>query len=370
MRIGILTLPLHTNYGGILQAYALQTVLERMGHEVVIFDRPYQYKISFLKALFAYPKRAVCKYLLGKKDAVVRFEELATYINSVKRKYTQPFINKYIHRFELTDFYGLRKKDFDAIVVGSDQIWRPKYNPLIETAFLDFAKTWSIRRIAYAPSFGVDKWEYNDVQTEKCKSLLNMFDAVSVREQSGVELCLKHLNHDAEWVLDPTMLLNRDDYIKLFEELGSPHSDGTLLDYILDRDDNKVALIQQIAVKTNNKPFRLNSRVEDYSAPLEERVQPPVERWLRGFYDAKFVVTDSFHACVFSILFRKPFVVVANKERGISRIESLLDYFGLMNRIVNNASEALNLSDIDYDAVYEKLENTRVESMVFLKNAL
>ena len=264
----------------------------------------------------------------------------------------------------------MRKKDFDAIVVGSDQIWRPKYNPLIETAFLDFAKTWSIRRIAYAPSFGVDKWEYNDVQTEKCKSLLNMFDAVSVREQSGVELCLKHLNHDAEWVLDPTMLLNRDDYIKLFEELGIPQSDGTLLDYILDRDDNKVALIQQIAVKTNNKPFRLNSRVEDYSAPLEERVQPPVERWLRGFYDAKFVVTDSFHACVFSILFRKPFVVVANKERGISRIESLLDYFGLMNRIVNNASEALNLSDIDYDAVYEKLENTRVESMVFLKNAL
>lgn len=61
---------------------------------------------------------------------------------------------------------------------------------------------------------------------------------------------------------------------------------------------------------------------------------------------------------------------MANKERGISRIESLLDYFGLMNRIVNNASEALNLSDIDYDAVYEKLENTRVESMVFLKNAL
>ena len=166
------------------------------------------------------------------------------------------------------------------------------------------------------------------------------------------------------------MLLNRDYYIKLFEELGNPQSDGTLLDYILDRDDNKVALIQQIAVKTNNKPFRLNSRVEDYSAPLEERVQPPVERWLRGFYDAKFVVTDSFHACVFSILFRKPFVVVANKERGISRIESLLDYFGLMNRIVNNASEALNLSDIDYDAVYEKLENTRVESMVFLKNAL
>lgn len=370
MRIGILTLPLHTNYGGILQAYALQTVLERMGHDVVVFDRPYQYKISFLKKIIAYPKRFICKYVFRKKGAIIRFEEYATHVNCVKRKYTQPFINKYVHRLELTDFYKLNRKDFDAIVVGSDQIWRPKYYPTIEKAFLDFTKGWNIKRIAYAPSFGVDNWEYSDEQTKNCEALVKKFDAVSVREQSGVELCEKNFDVDAEWVLDPTMLLNSEDYINLFKDNNTPQSDGTLLDYILDRDENKVAIINEIATQTGTKSFRLNSRVEDYSAPLEERVQPAVETWLRGFYDAKFIVTDSFHACVFSILFKKPFVVMANRERGLSRIESLLGYFGLANRFVNNASEIADLPEIDYKAVYEKLEAMRTKSMDFLKNAL
>lgn len=370
MRIGILTLPLHTNYGGILQAYALQTVLERMGHDVVVFDRPYQYKISFLKKIIAYPKRFICKYVFRKKGAIIRFEEYATHVNCVKRKNTQSFINKYVHRLELTDFRKLNRKDFDAIVVGSDQIWRPKYYPTIENAFLSFAKNWNIKRIAYAPSFGVDNWEYNDEQTKNCKALVKKFDAVSVREQSGVELCERYFDVDAEWVLDPTMLLNSENYIRLFKDNNTPQSDGTLLDYILDRDENKVAIINEIATQTGTKSFRLNSRVEDYSAPLEERVQPAVETWLRGFYDAKFIVTDSFHACVFSILFKKPFVVMANRERGLSRIESLLGYFGLANRFVNNASEIADLPEIDYKAVYEKLEAMRTKSMDFLKNAL
>lgn len=370
MRIGILTLPLHTNYGGILQAYALQTVLERMGHDVVVFDSPYQYKISFLKKIIAYPKRFICKYVFRKKGAIIRFEEYATHVNCVKRKNTQPFINKYVHRLELTDFRKLNRKDFDAIVVGSDQIWRPKYYPTIENAFLSFSKNWNIKRIAYAPSFGVDNWEYNDEQTETCKILLGMFDAVSVREKSGQELCRKFFCHDAECVLDPTMLLNSEDYIKLFKDNNTPQSDGTLLDYMLDRDDNKIAIINEIATQTGTKSFRLNSRVEDYSAPLKERVQPAVEKWLRGFYDAKFIVTDSFHACVFSIMFRKQFFVVANRERGMSRLDSLLGYFGLTDRIVSNASTAASLPEIDYKAVYEKLEVMRIKSMDFLKNAL
>lgn len=370
MRIGILTLPLHTNYGGILQAYALQTVLERMGHDVVVFDSPYQYKISFLKKIIAYPKRFICKYVFRKKGAIIRFEEYATHVNCVKRKNTQPFINKYVHRLELTDFRKLNRNDFDTIVVGSDQIWRPKYYPTIENAFLSFSKNWNIKRIAYAPSFGVDNWEYNDEQTMNCKALVKKFDAVSVREQSGVGLCEKYFDVDAEWVLDPTMLLNAEDYIELFGASDTPQSEGNLLDYILDRDDDKETMIRQVASKTNLKPFRLNSRVEDPTAPLEERVQPSVENWLRGFYDAKLVVTDSFHACVFSIQFKKSFVVVANRERGLSRIESLLGYFGLANRIVDNTTEIADLPEIDYKAVYEKLEVMRIKSMDFLKNAL
>lgn len=370
MRIGILTLPLHTNYGGILQAYALQMVLERMGHEVVVIDKQYIFKISFLKKCFAYPKRAICKYILGDKRAIIRWEKVVGYQNNIVRRYTQTFINNYIRCYNVNDINLLNKEDFDAIVVGSDQIWRPIYYPTIEHAYLDFASSWNIKRIAYAPSFGVDTWEYSEEQTKNCKALVKKFDAVSVREQSGVALCEKYFDVDAEWVLDPTMLLNAEDYIELFRASDTPQSEGNLLDYILDREDDKETMIRQVASKANLKPFRMNSRVEDPTAPLEERVQPPVEKWLRGFYDAKLVVTDSFHACVFSILFKKPFVVVANRERGLSRIESLLGYFGLTDRIVCNASDAMNLSDIDYGAVYKKLEMMRVKSKGFLQKYL
>lgn len=368
MKIGILTLPLHTNYGGILQAYALQTVLERMGNEVVVFDKPYIYEIPLWKKCLAYPKRAICKYVL-KKNAIVRWEKVASYNNITIRQNTQKFISKYINRKEIKTYSELSSEDYDAIVVGSDQVWRPKYFGIIENAFLSFAQQWSIKRIAYAPSFGVDIWEYNEEQTRHCKALVKKFDAVSVRELSGVELCKKYLDVDAEWVLDPTMLLNSDDYINLFRATDTPRSEGSLLDYILDRDNDKETLIYNIATKKDLKPFRLNSRVEDSTAPLKERIQPAVEKWLRGFYDAKLVVTDSFHACVFSILFRKPFVVVLNKERGASRIDSLLGYFGLTDRVVSNASEAINLPDIDYDSVYEKLEMMRRKSMDFLQKS-
>ena len=103
---------------------------------------------------------------------------------------------------------------------------------------------------------------------------------------------------------------------------------------------------------------------------MNERIKPTVEKWLRGFYDAEFVITDSFHACVFSILFKKQFVVVGNKERGLSRIESLLQCFGIENRIVEDSVQVMRLPLIDYDKVYVKLEKYRKKSLEFLNVAL
>ena len=367
MRIGILTLPLHTNYGGILQAYALQTVLERMGHEVVVFDQPYVYSISNFRKLFAYPKRMISKYVL-RKHGIVRWEEYVSKMNLTIRQYTQPFIDNNIHRKEVEKLSELNERDYDMLVVGSDQIWRPLYYPEIENAYLQFAKRWKVKRIAYAPSFGVDKWEYNAKQTKICKQLLAKFDAVSVREITGVTLCKNYLDHDAEWVLDPTMLLTANDYISLFERSKTPQSKGTLLNYILDASEKNQRLVSELALRKGLQPFRVNSFVEDTQAPLEKRIQPSVESWLRGFYDAEFVLTDSFHACVFSILFKKQFVVVANRRRGMARIESLLGKMGLRDRVVENVEDAVLLSTINYDMVYAKLEQMRAASMQFLSH--
>ena len=261
-------------------------------------------------------------------------------------QHTQPFVDKYIHRRVVNSPEELQEDEFDAIIVGSDQVWRPKYYGKIENAYLAFAKGWHIKRIAYAASFGTDDWEYTPEQTKTCGELLRMFDAVSVREASGAQLCKEHFGVEAQHVLDPTMLLDKEDYIHLIEAAGTPMSKGTLLNYILDDSPEKRALIEWVAKEKNLVPFRVNSRVEDRKAPLEERIQPPVEQWLRGFYDAEFIVTDSFHACVFSILFGKPFVVVGNKERGMARFESLLRMFRLEDRLIGNVEEYNHIGDM------------------------
>lgn len=363
MRIGIITLPLNTNYGGILQAYALQTVLERLqgGHQVTVFDKNRFYRSSWKKDIFSYPVRFIQKYVLGWQKSI-RWEVEWRKNETIMGQYTEPFINKYIHRKYCEDLSSLNANDYDAFVVGSDQIWRPMFYPKISDAYLKFAEGWAIKRIAYAPSFGTNNWEYSDEQTKECGRLLKMFDKVSVREKEGVSLCKKYFNVDAVHVLDPTMLLTSEDYEKLFRLANTPKHKGSLMTYVLDCTDSIIRMIDEISNSNGWTVFETNAKIMDSNAPIEERVQRPVEEWLRGFYDAEFVVTDSFHACVFSILFNKPFLVVGNKSRGMSRIESLLSLFGLESRIVYDNTN-LSLNKIDWNHVNNKLTELRKESM-------
>ena len=224
--------------------------------------------------------------------------------------------------------------------------------------------------MAYAASFGTDEWEYTPEQTEMCARLLKAFDAVSVREKSGVGLCREHFGVAAKHVLDPTMLLTADDYTKLFEAAGTPKSKGTLLCYVLDETPEKTALINKIAAERHLIPFRVNSKVENIMAPLPERIQPPVEQWLRGFYDAEFVVTDSFHACVFSIIFNKQFIVYGNAARGMSRFISLLEIFGLNNRLLKDLSKFKSVDDINWHEVNSTLDAKRKEVNDFINNSI
>ena len=373
MKIGILTLPLHTNYGGILQAYALQTVLERMGHEVVVFDRILpEPSLPLWKCPFVYSKRLVNK-LLGRKDDIVFLEQYVSKIKPIIQQNTNKFIKIYIHRISFKTFAKIPNANtFNAIIVGSDQVWRPIYfgEDHVDDAFLAFARSWNIKRIAYAASFGVDKWEYSPLQTETCKSLLHNFDAVSVREESGVKLCRECLECKAQLVLDPTMLLDKSDYVKIIKTSNIPKSKGNLLVYILDETPDKTALIKNIADKYNLKPFRVGSNTENIHAPLKDRIQPPVEEWLRGFYDAEFVVTDSFHACVFAILFEKQFVVIGNKKRGMSRFQTLLSMLGLEDRLIDDNINIDSLSYINYDVIVNKLSRLKEISISFLKTSL
>lgn len=373
MKIGILTLPLHTNYGGILQAYALQTVLERMGHEVEIFNRKASFKmLPIYKRPLYYGGRLLKKVFIDSRT-VIRREYIIKKEYPIVSQYTQRFIDKYIHCCWIDDLTEINGEKFDMIVVGSDQIWRPRYftkmwSKNLTNAFLSFANSWNIKRYAYAASFGVDEWEYPDDISECLRKAVSQFDAISVREKIGVDLCEKYLHQTAVLVLDPTILLCKEDYIQLIENANQPKSEGSLFCYILDSSLEKDGLVTRIAREKKLNPFHIKAESLSRTNSVNERIHKPVEAWLRGFYDAEFVITDSFHACVFSILFGKPFIAVGNKDRGLSRFSSLLEMFSLKHNLICNMSEYDPNRDYSVPkGTYSLLDKLRSQSISFLK---
>lgn len=375
MNIGILTLPFHTNYGGILQAFALKNIVEQQGHQVTFIEINQEIHLSGKQKIAKLVARCVKKYLLGKKN--VDFEWEKHHNEKIQRQrifsqHTRQFVDKYLRCKTYNSFSDIQENEYNAIIVGSDQIWRKIYVPKVESSFLDFAKDWNIRRIAYAPSFGTSHWEFNEQETAACKRLLQKFDFVSVREIDGVELCNKFLGYEAKCVLDPTLLLSKEDYIEKIDFSKTPKSKGSLLCYIIDMDDKKQELINKIAKERNLKPFTVNSRAEDINAKqlsIEDCIQPPVEQWLQGFIDADYIITDSFHACAFSIIFGKQFLVYGNEKRGLSRFQSLLAEFGLENRIVTNVPAILQ-NDFDPIQIQNQLLQNKEQSIHYLLEAL
>lgn len=365
MRIAILTLALYNNFGGILQCFALQTVLRRLGHEVTVLKLSTK-RIEWHVRLALFIKRLI-KFLINRES---RFYGSMTE-EEILSMNTQKFVRKHIYMRIVKDWSQLKENEYDAFVVGSDQVWRPMYfgNPIIN-AYLGFAKDWiSIKRVAYAASFGTDEWEYTPKETTDCASLLRKFDAVSVRERSGVKLCKEHFGVNAVCLLDPTLLLTKNDYLSILEVANSPVHNGGLFYYILDETNEKMQFVQKIANQNNWKPYRANNCEAEKPVYFERRIQKTVEPWIAGFRDAQFVVTDSFHGCVFSILFNKSFVVIGNQKRGMARFYSLLSLFHLENRLISlEQLDDYKDSQIDWGLVNHILEQERVKAFDFLKS--
>ncbi|MDP5030966.1 polysaccharide pyruvyl transferase family protein [Paraglaciecola sp.] len=377
MKVGILTLPLHTNYGGNLQAYALINVLKKNNIDVVFLDRQ-RNKYNPLRYLISLPKGVVKKYILRKPAPIFDFLKAKLEYDQVSihaREFTDHYIKPksaalYNGDDLLRECQNLR---LDAIIVGSDQVWKPSYTPDIYNYFFDFADPDKInlKRISYAASFGNDDWKYTDLETQRCASLLKKFSAISVREDLAVTQCKEHFAVDATHVLDPTLLLAAEDYLSLLTDKGLEKT-STVTSYVLDNSDFINTVFAKVSKSFACKISRLNTRTEELNAPIEERIAPPVQDWLHGIYTAKLLITDSFHGCAFAILFNVPFIVIGNERRGISRFNSLLNLFALQARMVKSESDitrALNHT-IDWHDVNARLSVSKEESLGFLLTAL
>lgn len=370
MKIGILTLPIAENYGGVLQAVALYRVLYNEEHDVVLIYKE------------AYPvlwKKVVKEILI--KIPFHDFKNLKTNykINEARlerKKFHRTFIEKEIFKIS-KDLYTkkeleelTKKEQFDAVIVGSDQVWRKVYinDKYYKSYFFDFVDSSKTKKIAYATSFGKDYWEGED-DSEEISKLLKDFTAISTRELSGVDICKNTFGYEnAKHVLDPTMLMNKEFYINdiilKYDILNIIK--GGLVTYILDEEQEKEKLInfvkESVDIKSVQHLKGFNSSKITYSVP----------EWLASFAYADFVVTDSFHGMVFSIIFEKDFVVIGNHDRGLDRFTSLLALLGLVGRMVFSAEDLKykKLDDIDYTSVNKILEENKKSSLEFLMGAL
>lgn len=375
MKVAILTQPLGHNYGGLLQAYSLQTYLKKLGCEVETLDRrnPDAGSVSTKSHILN-----LARLLLGriksiptaKRQARV-LEELAQFRG--RRIIMSPRITG---EQELREYY--RDRNFEAFIVGSDQVWRPRYSPCLSNFFLDFLDDIEspAKRFAYAASFGVDDWEYSSELTEKCKRLAQNFDAITVRESSAVSLCKDKLGVSVECVVDPTLLLGRSDYELLMNECPANSNADCVLSYVLDPAPEKRSIAGEVGSLLGLKVFSIKpeySVTQLHTKDFEKCRYPSVESWLQAFRDANFVVTDSFHGTVFAILFNQPFIAVGNSARGMARFESLLSQFGLVDRLVESAAHVtpeLIHNKIDWDTVNNRREALAEVGRKFLKTHL
>lgn len=358
MKIGIVTQPLLSNYGGILQNYALQTILKQLGHTPITISYMPNTPLKFhLKKEF---KRRWYNIFHAHKRP-----PLGSRFTHVRHPYFEAFAAKnmamtkevYSYSSKLVSEYGL-----EAVIVGSDQVWRPCYNQYVLTnMFLDFVKKQEVKKIAYAASFGVDNWEFTPKESKECRKKAQRLDYISVREESGIALCRNELKLNAIEVLDPTLLVSAEIYGTLCREV--PQSEERYIAaYILDSTPEKVAFVEQEAK-------RRGVACKIYGA--HNKLELTVEEWLALLKNAESVITDSFHGCAFSIIFRKEFIALINSSRGAGRFTSLLSKFNLQDRIVEEPQqELLPAKPIDWSEIETILKQWQELSINYLKKAL
>lgn len=359
MKIALLTLPVDNNYGGNLQRYSLMKVLQEMGHEVTHIYLKFHVRLPWYKIPFSYTKRLIKKTLLGDK-APLLVEKAANIRMAENIGLVMDFYNQYInHTQPCYDIHDIKMEvlgQFDAYLVGSDQVWRKDCADQIGLSnyFFGFLEDKDVKRIAYSVSLGVEHPAISKREVKNLQLLYQQFHAVSVRELSALDILNSWQWNSPQPVfcLDPTMLLDKTEYISLIEENRTSNlTDDKIFAYVLDNNDEVMDIINS---------YKRNMQIDVLRIGLDDTAVVSIPQWLNNIRHSRFVITDSYHGVVFSIIFRRPFRFLGNVRRGNARIESLFDIFHL-------PKESFEVTD--FSQVDNCYENLRKESLSFLENA-
>lgn len=396
MKIGILTFHSQLNYGGVLQCWALQTALEKMGHEVVVIDRWLDENNCFLtrnypKNFWQLRKKIIFRSLLGLGDS--------RFFTRVKR--TRRFLAEKLH---LTSFHFYEWKDapldlgVDIVVVGSDQVWNLNWSHSWFYLMDEVPK--SLSRMSYAASIGMP--ELPEEYVSIFKSALSNFVAISCREKEACEICTK-LGFKVTHVLDPTLLIDTNDWLKLlhFSSKECMHpTKKKMVCYFLEVDvDKTLPLLEGFAIKNNCDvsilvfdaqrrqdllpiPISLN-KIISYGKSIFKRLTSRIQicegagpiEFVKEHATATWIITDSFHSLMFSIIFNKNCRVIrpnsSDRMKMFSRIEEMANHTQ-GNLITESLQSALISIANDENILYDKnwIKNKKKESVNFLEKNL
>ena len=351
-RVAILNLSYDChNFGAVLVAYSLQSVLIKLGYSphIINYYPDFRFSPAYFRGLIAGFKIIKFKYM---------------------------FLNTTRMYVSLRGLKSLNRR-FQSFIFGSDQIWRYAIARSNYPAYFGAFANSDARLLSYAASFGKDDWdEAPEEATNNIKKLLRRFQAISVREESGVRICSETFDREAVEVLDPTLLLDRFDYTGVSSLSRADVSGKYIACSFLGADSEESELSPKFAIDRASEYFGAPSRdiIKRTVRILGKgrAVYNGVPEWLSHIENAQFVLTNSFHCVVFAIIYRRNFACLNTANRGNERIISLLSKLGIENRFVETRDdfEKALASQIDYAKVHEKLNSLKEKSFKFLSSAL
>ena len=366
MKVGLVPLLYNEyNYGGVLQFYALQRILKSKNIECDILffnndEKVSYYELSARKKILLNVKIAIYSCFDGKSNIIdenIRKRKLK--IDEFKRQYYSPVINE----------TNISYSEYDAIVCGSDQIWNPNWAR--RRCFLEFVPD-EINKVIYAASLGCESMSKE--QKAQFEPRIERLQYVSVREQSGKAILDSFIkDKDIKVVLDPTLLLLPEDWNNIVAE---PKEKGYVFTYFLGKYDDKIDYIGEFAkrkgLKIINIPFASGEKNDDVCFGDLQIKDADQGEFIGLIKNAEYIFTDSFHACVFSVLFKKEFYAFQrdNSKKMQGRINTLLHNFNLPDRFIEVGADLDMISLIDYQNNDMIQESLRRDSLAFLLDSI
>ncbi|WP_286312148.1 polysaccharide pyruvyl transferase family protein [Romboutsia ilealis] len=359
MKIGISTIIDNTNYGNRLQNYASKKVLLNMELNPETLNPIFEDKYKF------YSKHLIKRIIVNLANILnFKNEEIIQRLRVIR---FESFTNKFVpnKKFFINDLNDLSNmvKDFDYFITGSDQVWNYNFRPNLDIDFLQFVE--KDKRVAYAPSFGVS--EIPNQYKEEYTKYLNEMSYLSVREHAGQKIIKDLTGRDSEVLIDPTMMLDKEEWLKVTSKPKCMPKKKYLLTYVLGNQTEEFkAFVSKLAKEKNLEILNLLD-------PLNKDIHcvDPGE-FVYLINESDVVITDSFHGAVFSILMQTPFVIFERQDKEVSmnsRIDTLVSTFKMESRLSTHIKSIDDVYNIDFSHIDGILKHEREKAINYLKNA-